>query len=129
MASTSLADNKCVPCKGGTPPLTHDQIAPLLEQLEGWQVEDDHKLIKSFKFKNWVEAVEFVNRVTPVAEGEGHHPDLYVRWGEVRAYLWTHKINGLTESDFYMAAKLDRVFSGVATPTPTLPQKGRETPT
>ena len=114
MASTSLADNKCVPCKGGTPPLTHDQIAPLLEQLEGWQVEDDHKLIKSFKFKNWVEAVEFVNRVTPVAEGEGHHPDLYVRWGEVRAYLWTHKINGLTESDFYMAAKIDRVFAPTA---------------
>jgi len=68
------------------------------------------KLIKSFKVKNWVEAVDFVNRISPVAEAENHHPDLYVRWGEVRAYLWTHKIDGLTESDFYMAAKIDRAF-------------------
>ena len=109
--AASLADNKCVPCRGGTPPLTHDQIVPLQDQLEGWLVEADKKLIKSFKFKNWLEAVDFVNRVSPVAEAENHHPDLYVRWGEVRAYLWTHKINGLTESDFFMAAKIDRVFA------------------
>ena len=109
VAASSLADNKCVPCRGGTPPLTHAQIAPLLAQLEGWQVENDTKLIKSFKVKDWVAAVDFVNRISPVAEAEGHHPDLYVRWGEVRVYLWTHKINGLTESDFYMAAKIDRV--------------------
>ena len=109
--ATSLADNKCIPCRGGTPPLTHEQIAPLAAQLEGWQVEVDKKLIKSFKVKNWVDAVDFVNRISPVAEAEGHHPDLYVRWGEVRAYLWTHKIDGLTESDFYMAAKIDRAFA------------------
>jgi 4a-hydroxytetrahydrobiopterin dehydratase len=108
--ATTLADQKCIPCRGGTPPLTHEQIAPLSAQLEGWQVEDDKKLIKSFKVKNWVEAVDFVNRISPVAEAENHHPDLYVRWGEVRVYLWTHKIDGLTESDFYMAAKIDRVF-------------------
>jgi len=112
--ASNLADNKCVPCRGGTPPLTHEQIAPLLAQLEGWQVENDKKLIKSFKVKDWVAAVDFVNRITPVAEAEGHHPDLYVRWGEVRAYLWTHKIDGLTESDFYMAAKIDRVFAPTA---------------
>jgi 4a-hydroxytetrahydrobiopterin dehydratase len=106
----NLADQKCVPCRGGTPPLTTEQIAPLLNQLQGWTVEDGMKLIKSFKFKNWLEAVAFVDRVSPVAEAEGHHPDLYLRWGEVRAYLWTHKIYGLTESDFYMAAKLDRAF-------------------
>ena len=108
--ATHLADQKCVPCRGGTPPLTHEQIGPLQEQLDGWLVEADKKLIKSFKVKNWLDAVDFVNRISPVAEAEGHHPDLYVRWGEVRVYLWTHKINGLTESDFYMAAKIDRVF-------------------
>src|SRR5436305_4519155 len=107
--ATNLADNKCIPCRGGTPPLTHEQIQPLAGQLEGWQVEDDKKLIKSFKVKNWVEAVDFVNRITPVAEAENHHPDLYVRWGEVRVYLWTHKINGLTEGEFSMAAHVDRV--------------------
>lgn len=112
--ASSLADRKCVPCRGGTPPLTHEQIEPLLAQLEGWRVEEDKKLIKAYKLKNWVEAVDFVNRISPVAEAEGHHPDVYVRWGEVRVYLWTHKIDGLTESDFYMAAKIDRVFAPAA---------------
>ncbi|HYM96405.1 MAG TPA: 4a-hydroxytetrahydrobiopterin dehydratase [Candidatus Sulfotelmatobacter sp.] len=107
----SLADEKCVPCKGGTPPLDASQIDVLLPRVDSWQVEDSKKLIKRFRFKNWVDAVAFVNEVTPVAESEGHHPDLYVRWGEVRAYLWTHKIDGLTVSDFVMAAKLDRVFA------------------
>jgi len=111
MATSTLADNKCIPCKGGTPPLTHAQVEPLRSQLEGWLVDDDKKLTRSFKVKNFVEAVDFVNRITPVAEAENHHPDLYVRWGEVRVYLWTHKIDGLTESDFYMAAKIDRAFA------------------
>ena len=105
-----LADEKCVPCKGGTPPLQADQIAVLLPRVEGWRVEDGKKLIKTFRFRNWVDAVGFVNEVTPIAEAEGHHPDLYVRWGEVSAFLWTHKIDGLTQSDFVMAAKLDRAF-------------------
>ena len=109
--ASNLADNKCIPCRGGTPPLTHEEIQPLVGQLDGWQVEDDKKLMKSFKVKNWVEAVDFVNRITPVAEAENHHPDLYVRWGEVRAHLWTHKIDGLTESDFYFAAKCDRAYA------------------
>src|SRR5438876_671154 len=90
--ATNLADQKCVPCRGGTPPLTPEQIAPLLTQLDGWKVEDDKKLIKSFKVKDFVAAIDFVNRITPVAEAEGHHPDLYVRWGEVRVYLWTHLV-------------------------------------
>jgi 4a-hydroxytetrahydrobiopterin dehydratase len=104
-----LAEQPCVPCRGGTPPMTREQIEPLLQQLDGWQVEEDRRLIKSFKVKNWVQAVDLVNRITPVAEAQNHHPDLYVRWGEVRVLLWTHKIDGLTESDFYMAAKIDRV--------------------
>ncbi len=111
--SANLADRKCVPCRGGTPPLSRDQFAPLLAQLSGWQVEDDKKIVKSYRFHNFVEAVNFVNALTPVAEREGHHPDLYVRWGEVRVDLWTHKIGGLAEADFVMAAKIDRVAGTV----------------
>jgi 4a-hydroxytetrahydrobiopterin dehydratase len=107
---TSLADRRCVPCLGGTPPLTQSEIRPLLKQIEGWQVEDRKKLLKSYRFENFAQAVDFVNAITGVAEREGHHPDLYVRWGEVRVYLWTHKIDGLTESDFVMAAKIDRQY-------------------
>jgi 4a-hydroxytetrahydrobiopterin dehydratase len=105
----ALADLRCVPCKGGIPPLTADQYAPLLAQLDGWEVQDGRKLVKRYRFKDFVQAVDFVNAVTPVVEEEGHHPDLYVAWGRVEVYLWTHKIDGLTESDFYMAAKIDRV--------------------
>jgi len=111
MATSPLADQKCIPCRGGTPPLTGAEIAPLLAQLDGWTVEAGKKLSKSFRFKNFVQAVDFVNAVTRVAEAEQHHPDLYVRWGEVRVYLWTHKIDGLTESDFVMAAKIDRAYA------------------
>jgi 4a-hydroxytetrahydrobiopterin dehydratase len=107
-----LADRACVPCRGGVPPLTVEQIPPLLEQLGGgWQVEEGKKLSKRFKVKNFVKAVDFVNRITPIAEAEGHHPDLYVRWGEVKVIQWTHAIGGLTPSDFYLAAKLDRAFA------------------
>jgi 4a-hydroxytetrahydrobiopterin dehydratase len=109
---TNLADKKCVPCRGGTPPLTPEHIAPLLAQLDGWKVEENKKLVKSFRFKNFAQAVEFVNAITTVAETEQHHPDLYVRWGETRVYLWTHKIDGLSESDFVMAAKIDRLYAG-----------------
>jgi 4a-hydroxytetrahydrobiopterin dehydratase len=109
--ATGLADRRCVPCRGGTPPLTRVQFAPLLAQLDGWQVEDDRMLVKVFRFKNFVEAVEFVNAITPVAEAENHHPDLRVSWGQVRVELWTHKINGLSEADFVMAAKIDRVYA------------------
>lgn len=109
--ATGLADRKCVPCQGGTPPLTRAQFAPLLAQLDGWQVEEDRMLVKVFRFKNFVEAVEFVNAITPVAEAENHHPDLRVSWGQVRVELWTHKIKGLSEADFVMAAKIDRVYA------------------
>jgi 4a-hydroxytetrahydrobiopterin dehydratase len=105
-----LADMKCVPCRGGVPPLSEEEIKPLFAQLqEGWRVEDNRRLVRSFPFKNFLQAMEFANQITPIAEAEGHHPDLYIRWGEVRVYLWTHKIDGLTPSDFYMAAKIDRL--------------------
>lgn len=111
MAAMALADQRCVPCSSDTPPLTGEEIAPLLAQLDGWQVDDNGHLRKSYKFKNFLEAVDFVNAVTPVAEAEGHHPDLHVSWGKVVVELWTHAINGLSESDFVMAAKIDRVAS------------------
>lgn len=107
----TLADMKCVSCRGGTPPLTPEEVAPLLNQLEGWEVDAGKKLIKSYKCKGFVGAVDFVNAITPVAEAEGHHPDLYVSWGRVKVFIWTHKIDGLTPSDFYLAAKIDRVYS------------------
>jgi 4a-hydroxytetrahydrobiopterin dehydratase len=107
----ALADRHCVPCMGGVPPLTEAEIAPLLARLDGWRVEDGARLVKAYRFKNFVQAVAFVNAVTPIAEAEGHHPDLHVRWGEVRAVIWTHTIDGLTESDFILAAKLDRAYA------------------
>jgi 4a-hydroxytetrahydrobiopterin dehydratase len=113
METCDLADQKCIPCRGGVPPLSADQIRPLFAQLQGWELEDNKKLLKAYEFKNFVEAMEFANAITPVAEAEGHHPDLYVRWGGVKVYLWTHKVDGLTESDFFMAAKIDRVFDSL----------------
>ncbi len=108
-SASELAQKRCVPCEGGTPPLTDEPVEPLLQQLDGWEVINGKKLSKSFRFANFVEAVDFVNKITPVAEAEGHHPDLVVRWGEVRVELWTHAIGGLSENDFIMAAKIDQV--------------------
>jgi 4a-hydroxytetrahydrobiopterin dehydratase len=96
-----------VPSKGGHPPLTREQFTPLLKQLEGWSVERDHRLVKSYSFPDFVTALGFVNKVGAVAEKEGHHPDVYLAWGKVRLEVWTHKIDGLTESDFVFAAKAD----------------------
>jgi 4a-hydroxytetrahydrobiopterin dehydratase len=105
----SLAARHCVPCEGGTAPLTAEQLQPLLVQLQGWEVSHGNRLHKAYRFPNFVKAVEFVNAITPVAEGEGHHPDLHVRWGEVRVELWTHAIGGLSENDFILAAKIDQL--------------------
>jgi 4a-hydroxytetrahydrobiopterin dehydratase len=109
--STSLADRTCVPCKGGVPPLTAEQIAPLLAQLQEWSVEENKKLSRTYRFKNFAEAMAYANRVAAIADEQSHHPDLYVRWGAVRVEVWTHKIDGLTESDFYFAAKCDRAYA------------------
>jgi 4a-hydroxytetrahydrobiopterin dehydratase len=99
-----LSQRRCVPCEAGTPFL-----------LTGWSVEEPvgepMRLMKRFRFRDFVGAVAFVNALTPVAEAEGHHPDLYVRWGEVRVTVWTHAAGGLTENDFILAAKIDEVAS------------------
>jgi 4a-hydroxytetrahydrobiopterin dehydratase len=105
----SLAEKHCVPCEGGTAPLTAEQVKPLLSELDGWKVEGDQKLVKSYRFPDFVSAVGFVNEITPVAESEGHHPDLTVGWGQVQVELSTHSIGGLSENDFILAAKIDRL--------------------
>ena len=106
-----LADNKCVPCRGGVPPLEPARVQELIGQLEkGWELNKDGHIERMYSFKNFAEALAFVNRVGNVAEEEGHHPDLYLAWGKCKVEIWTHKINGLTESDFFMAAKADRAF-------------------
>lgn len=105
-----LADQQCVPCRGGVPPLTADKAAEFLAALgDGWQLDAAGHLSREFAFPNFVESLEFANRVGAIAEEQGHHPDLYVAWGKCRVEIWTHKINGLTESDFYLAAKISRL--------------------
>jgi len=106
---TNLADQPCVPCRGGVPPLDSEQISTLLPQLDGWTAERDHHLTKTFRFPNFVEALAFTNRVGAIAEEQNHHPDIHLAWGRVRVDIWTHKIDGLTESDFFFAAKVNAV--------------------
>lgn len=104
---SELAKKNCVPCRGGVPPLDAQQAAQLLRQIDGWTIEKDFHLTKSFKFPDFAKALAFVNRVGAMAEKQGHHPDIYLSWGMARVEIWTHKINGLTESDFIFAAKTD----------------------
>ena len=103
----SLTSKKCVPCGGGVPRLKGEEIAPLLEQLSGWRVVDEHHLQKAYQFTNFADALRFVNSVGAVAESEGHHPHIYFGWGYARLEIYTHAIGGLTESDFILAAKID----------------------
>ena len=106
-----LADNKCVPCRGGVPPMERSKAEEMLKQLEGgWSLNTAGHLARLYTFKDFAQALAFVNKVGALAEEEGHHPDLHLAWGKCTVELWTHKINGLTESDFYMAAKADRAF-------------------
>ena len=111
----SLADNQCVPCRGGVPPVDPAKAQELLGQLEqGWSLNHQGHLEREYSFKNFAEALDFVNKVGEIAEEEGHHPDLYLAWGKCKVEIWTHKIQGLTESDFFFAAKADRAFSSHA---------------
>ena len=103
-----LATKECIPCKGGVPPLKGDALADLLASLgSGWQMISEHHLEKEFKFKNFREALAFTNRVGEIAEAQSHHPDILLSWGRVKVTIWTHKIDGLTESDFVLAAKIE----------------------
>jgi len=106
-----LADKKCVPCRGGIPPMERSKVQELLYQLApGWHVNPQGHLERAYAFPDFAQALAFANKVGAVAEEEGHHPDLYIAWGKCKVEIWTHKIDGLTESDFYLAAKADRAL-------------------
>lgn len=110
---TDLAAKTCVPCRGGIPPLAGDELAELHSQLHtNWTIVEDHHLRREFEFPDFLAALAFTNRVGALAEAEGHHPDIHLAWGRVTVEIWTHKIDGLTESDFILAAKIERDYRG-----------------
>lgn len=105
-----LAQKRCIPCEKGTLPLQKKEAEALVKQIKDWRLsEDARRISKEFAFKNFVEAMEFANKITAVAEGEGHHPNLLVGWGRVGIELSTHSIDGLSENDFILAAKIDKI--------------------
>jgi len=106
---SDLAQLTCVPCRGGVPPLTAEEIRPLQKQVPQWNVVNNHHIERQFSFPDFRTALDFVNRVGNLAEEQGHHPDILLVWGKVGITIWTHKIDGLTESDFILAAKIDRL--------------------
>ena len=106
-----LANRVCVSCKGGIPPLKGKELKALQNQLgNGWNVINEHHLKKKWKFDDFESALNFTNKIGSLAEDQGHHPDIYLAWGKVEIKMWTHKISGLTESDFILAAKIDRII-------------------
>ena len=109
--TTELVRKHCTPCRGGIPPLAGAALAAFQDKLPSWKVIDGHHLAKSFAFPDFRTALDFVNRVGGIAEEEGHHPDLRLSWGKVDVETYTHKINGLSENDFILAAKIDVTFS------------------
>jgi 4a-hydroxytetrahydrobiopterin dehydratase len=107
---SALAQKSCTPCRGGVPPLTPEEVAAHQHQTPEWAVRDEARRIeRSFRFKNFAEAFAFVQKAADLAEAEGHHPDISFGWGYATISLQTHKIKGLHENDFIMAAKLDRI--------------------
>jgi len=104
-----LAQETCIPCRGGVPPLKGEELDALKEKLgNGWQIINEHHLEKEYIFADFRQALDFTVKVGEVAENQGHHPDIYLAWGKVKLTIWTHKIDGLTESDFILAAKADQ---------------------
>ena len=112
---SDLANKKCIPCEGGIPSFDLSEIHKYLKKIDGWDVNSDDKknyyLIKQFKFSNFLESQSFINKVGDLAEKEGHHPDIWFGWGYAKIKIFTHAINGLHESDFVLAAKIDKISS------------------
>jgi 4a-hydroxytetrahydrobiopterin dehydratase len=106
---TELATKKCVPCRGGVPPLQGLELVALAKQVPEWRLVNNHHINRTFAFPDFKTALAFVNRVGAIAEEEGHHPDILLTWGKAEITTYTHKIDGLTESDFILAAKIDTV--------------------
>jgi 4a-hydroxytetrahydrobiopterin dehydratase len=106
---SELASKTCVPCRGGVPPVKGNELAGFLKQVSGWKAINEHHLTKAFTFPDFKQALAFVNQVGAIAEEQGHHPDILLTWGKAEVTTWTHKIDGLTESDFILAAKIDQL--------------------
>ena len=106
-----LADKQCVPCRGEVPPLKGKELGVMHKMVPSWNVVHEHHISRGYAFPDFKQALEFVNRVGALAEEQGHHPDILLAWGKAEITLWTHKIDGLTESDFIMAAKIDRLHA------------------
>ena len=111
---SDLANKKCIPCEGGILGFDINEIHKYLKMVDGWEVKEDESkifyLIKEFKFKNFLESQNFINKVGEIAEAEGHHPDIWFGWGYAKIKIFTHAIKGLAESDFILAAKIDKIF-------------------
>ena len=111
---SDLSEKKCIPCEGGIPAFDISEIHKYLKKVDGWKVESDENksyfLLKDFKFKNFVESQDFVNKVGMLAETENHHPDITFGWGYANIKIFTHAIKGLHESDFILAAKVDKII-------------------
>ncbi|MGB8010479.1 MAG: 4a-hydroxytetrahydrobiopterin dehydratase [Terriglobales bacterium] len=113
MTNLALASRTCVPCRGGVPPLKGNPLTELHRQLAEparWNIVEEHHLVRTCKFPDFKSALAFVNRVGELAEQQGHHPDILLAWGKVEITLWTHAVEGLTESDFILAAKIDQLL-------------------
>ncbi len=104
---SELAQKNCIPCRGGVPPLEGEELAGFAAETPQWTVVDGRRIERELTFPDFRRALDFTNKVGELAEQEGHHPDIYLAWGKVGIRIWTHKINGLTESDFILAAKID----------------------
>lgn len=110
-APSTLVNEKCIPCRGGVPPLKGAELESVARELgSSWRVVNEHHLEKEFRFPDFEQALSFTNAVGAIAEREGHHPDIHLAWGKVGIEIWTHKIDGLTRSDFILAAKIDRIL-------------------
>src|SRR5215831_1625117 len=110
--ASPLAERHCVVCRPGTPTLPQTEIDTLLRELDGWSVvqSDDHlTLTRTFRFKGFMPGVDLIDRIAPIAEAEAHHPDLHITYGALKVDLWTHAAGGLTENDFVLAAKIDKL--------------------
>jgi 4a-hydroxytetrahydrobiopterin dehydratase len=104
---TNLSEKRCVPCEGGTPPLEEFKVKDLMKEVPLWSLKNG-RLFRQFKFRNFLEAMKFVNTVAKLAEEESHHPDILIHYNRVDLDLWTHAVKGLSENDFILAAKIDR---------------------
>jgi 4a-hydroxytetrahydrobiopterin dehydratase len=104
---SELAKKKCIPCQGGIPPLTGEDLDKFAEQVPHWTVVNGHHLERELTYPDFRQALDFTNKIGELAEAEGHHPDIYLSWGKLGIKIWTHKIDGLTESDFILAAKIN----------------------